>query len=335
MLTKIASRRNFLSASCYDIVYRWEDELARTLGIDVVDDERLANAALNRMGHSRFWRMASLLFPKMANRLSSTSGALAFELDVWRDPGFNRPDVIPCIIDFQERSWLHLLCFALSFRKCKVVLVSSKEACEFLKRRGIPLPIRHWALSIPDGLVSADRLRSRKRYDLAMMGRVNPVLSGYVSRYAREHPDFVYVSKVVRDGHVAYESSRGELVGFADAYDDYLRIMEMAKIGVYCTPGMDGSRSDARGFNQVTPRFLEYLSSGCHVVARYADNADVAYYELPSVCPNVESYDQFEREVDQMRRTPVDVERRLKYLARHVTSVRAEELREIVRKEMP
>lgn len=335
MLTKIVSRRRFLTASCFDIVYRWEDELSRARGLAVVDDERLANAALSRMGRSRFWRMASLLFPQIANRRSSTAGALTFELDVWRDPGFNRPDVIPCIIDFQERSWLHLLCFYLSFRKCKVVLVSSKEACEFLKRRGVPLPVRHWALSIPDSLVSEDRLRSRKRYDLAMMGRVNPVLADYVSRYARTHADFVYVRKVVRDGRTAYESSRGERVGFADAYDDYLRIMETAKIGVYCTPGMDGSRSDARGFNQVTPRFLEYLSSGCHVVARYPDNADVAYYDLPSVCPNVESYDRFEREVDRMRRAPVDVEQRLKYLARHVTSARARELGKIIGKEMP
>ncbi len=333
-MNKIVSRRHFLTASCFDIVYLWEDELSRALGIDIVDDERLTSKALSRMAKSRFWRMAALLFPSLANRLSFTSNALAFELDVWRDPGFNRPDIIPCIIDFQERNWLHLCCFALAFRKCKVVLVSSKEACEFLKRRGVSLPVRHWALSIPDSLVSEERLRSGKRYDMAMMGRVNPVLDGYVRRYARTHPDFVYLSKAVKDGRVAYESSKGEFVGTADAYTDYLRIMGMAKIGVYCTPGMDGARSDARGFNQVTPRFLEYLSSGCHVIARYPNNADVSYYDLPSICPSIESYDQFEREVDRMRRVPIDVERYLKYLARHVTSTRAAELKAIMQEEI-
>lgn len=327
----IVSTRNQVSGCCFDVIYRWEDVLSRLGDFNIVSDERLSAHWLKFFGENRVLRWMSLVLPWIANLLSTNKNCLVFELDSWRRPGFNKKNIIPCVIDFWERSWIHLVCFWLSYRKCPVVLISSKEAYDFLRSVKMRLPISHWALSIPDELVSVDRLTNEKKYDMACFGRANPMLFEFVERYAEEHPDFSFLKKARIDGRWAYETLKGDFVAFADTYEDYLKMMEQVRIGIYCTPGMDDSRHETHGFSQVTPRFLEYLSAGCHVIARYSANSDVEYYELPSMCPNITDYGQFCREVDRMRREPVDVKKYMTYLSRHKTSVRAAELQAILK----
>lgn len=329
-LDQIISRRKVESGP-YDIVFRWEDEISRCLGLSIVDDERTTLPELRLCRRSHLRRVANMTFPWLAGRGTSDAPSLVFEMDAWRDPGYNKGTVIPCIIDFQERSWMHLRCFKLGCNRCPLVLISSLEAFEFLQSRELGLPLRHWALSIPDSLVSDKSFALPRRYDMAVMGRCNPLLESFADRYADSHPDFVFIRKRVRNGQAFYETSRGDFVGHAGTYDEYLSIMRQVRIGLYATPGLDGARVDARGYNQVTPRFLEYLASGCHVIARYPRNADTDYYRLPSVCPSVESYEQFEDETNRLRKIPVDGDDRLRYLADHVTSRRAEQLHELLK----
>ena len=105
--------------------------------------------------------------------------------------------------------------------------------------------------------------------------------------------------------------------------------MKKAKCAFYTTPGID-SEKVTYGFNQITPRFLELLASGCHIIARYVDNADSRYYEVGSFCKSIENYEQFESSLDYARNNDVDIRKYAEYLEKHYTSVRAKQIHQIL-----
>ena len=94
----------------------------------------------------------------------------------------------------------------------------------------------------------------------------------------------------------------------------------MTRIALYSTPSMDGSRPDANGFNQVTPKFLEYISSQCHVLLRYKRNPDTDFYELSKFGKNIESYEDFEKAMEEARNRDVNTKEYFNYLDKHITS---------------
>lgn len=75
--------------------------------------------------------------------------------------------------------------------------------------------------------------------------------------------------------------------------------MRKGKMGLYSTPGIDGDESRTKGYHQVTPRFLELVATGCHIIARYSMNSDTEYYDLKSFSENIETYEQFEMAVQK------------------------------------
>lgn len=93
---------------------------------------------------------------------------------------------------------------------------------------------------------------------------------------------------------------------------------------------MDVGPLRSNGFNQVTPRFLEYLACGCHIISRYPDNPDTAYFNLAGMSTRVDSYQAFEETFDRARTIPCDMAGYASYLDKHYTSVRAEALASII-----
>lgn len=125
---------------------------------------------------------------------------------------------------------------------------------------------------------------------------------------------------------------RGKCWGIScDLEPIILRLCGNPVIGLYSTPGMDGCKIEANGYNQVTPRFLEYISCGCHVLARYPDNEDTDWYDLQTMAKRINSYEEFEIAVDEARKNPVDMKLYSDYLAKHYTSVRARELEALLK----
>ena len=117
--------------------------------------------------------------------------------------------------------------------------------------------------------------------------------------------------------------------------DTYRHFLKSVREGLYSTPSKDGSRQQFKGlsgygYNQVTPRFLEYLAAGCHVLSRYDRNPDTDYYELDSISPNVDTYEDFEARMDFARAHDIDCETYKNYLSKHITSSRVELLRDIL-----
>lgn len=107
--------------------------------------------------------------------------------------------------------------------------------------------------------------------------------------------------------------------------------MQKAKAALYATPGIDGEEIRTNGFSQVTPRFFELISSGCHILARYEANPDTEYYELETIAKSITTYQQFEEELDFARLEIVDMAKYATYLKKHYTSERSKKLKEIIK----
>ena len=126
----------------------------------------------------------------------------------------------------------------------------------------------------------------RKKYDVILIGRQNPVLKRFLDQYKKTHPDLTI-----------FIPSKQELA----SRDGYLDSMKKSRIALYATPGIDGGEKRTNGFSQVTPRFLEMVASGCNIIARYKTNADTDYYELEKFCQSINTYEEFEKEMDKCR----------------------------------
>lgn len=325
-LKQILSQRTVDSGAFYnEIVFEWEDEIASELKIPIVG-ERACGRWVTGVRRRCRW---------IAEMLKPMAASLRFEMTPHRtrdgDYGNNKRSIIPCIIDFFLRSERELDQFYRDYQDNSLVLISSREAYEFLKKKHCPLNIRHWGLSLPNRRIGGLRSRCQnKRYDLAIMGRVNDRLGEWLEAYKLKYRDLRYLYQKREHGHFACFDNSGAFVGMSDSRDEYFEMMSKARISFYATPSMDGGRLDSNGFNQVTPRYLEMLACGCHVLSRYPHNADTEWYELTSLSPALNTYDEFEHSLNAARQAPIDVELYESYLQRHSTSARVSELERIL-----
>ncbi len=294
----------------YDLVQEWENQFADGLKADLYYDtiKLRSNRIISRV-------------PWLADLLQTHKPALKFRmLPLGNPPGDNKKNIYPIIIDFYLHSDDELSLFYKTCDKNPIIYISSKEVFDFLKAKGCPLTIKHLPISLPDKY----RLTSlpTKKYDVVMLGRQNKTFKEYLDRYAINHSDFVYV---FRDKS-GYITSQNELLGELADRESYWNLMRSAKVGLYATPGMDNARQNTNGFSQVTPRFLEYLAAGCHVVARYKNNSDTEFFELNEMSTRVQSYDDFSHALNRLLHSSIPMTKYQAYLNRHYTSNRIDML---------
>lgn len=321
---RIITQRTTCDGCSWHVAHEWEDDLVRFAGMCLVSaagDGGLCS------------ELAGQIFPWPTRARETDDPAFVFEMGTGRGQSRNKPNIIPCIIDFYLRGRLRLKLFRHRYFRAPVVLISSREAYEFLEAANVGLRLRHFPLSISDRYRISPATCFDKKYDLVLAGRTNPVLNGYLERYVAVHRDFHYVYRVRTEDGWRYRDSGGAEVangGVVDNREQYIAYLRMARAILYSTPGMDDANDVANGFNQVTPRFLEGIACGCHVLARYPRNADTDYYELPRLTPHIDSYEMFEKLLDRARAEPVDMGRYAAYLEAHYTSVRAKQLKQII-----
>lgn len=290
----------------YDLVHEWEDQFAAELGAELYFDTYRIRG--NRLLYH---------LPHIANLFQTNKFALKFRmLPLGNPPGDNKRNICTIIIDFYLHDDEELRQFYKTCDKNPLVYISSKEIYDFLLSKGCPLRIRHLPLSLPDKY----RLHELpvKKFDAIMLGRQNKIFGDYLRNYAIDHPDFVYVYR----GTNGYESSRDEHIGDLSDRKSYWQLMRSARIGLYATPGMDNARQGTNGFSQVTPRFLEYIAAGCHVLARYNKNSDTDYFELDTMSTRIQNYDEFSEALDRLLQTPIPIEKYKTYLNKHYTTNR-------------
>lgn len=328
-LSYILTDRKIEGEVFYDLVYEWEDQLSKSLNVPLLDDWRI--------GRNRYFKRIPI--PNLSKLMTKGSLSLYFRMSGFEkyNGWSNTSDIIPAIIDFYPTEE-QLPTIEKSYKNNPLVLISSKEVYDYLKENDVQLPLAHWALSISDIYKIMPNTRYEKKYDLVMMGRQNPVLSSFCKSYAELHPDFTYVYRVIKRNDngprdFLYYTSDGKLLGAINTREQFLSLMRQSRCGLYATPGMDDDEKhgSTNGFHQVTPRFLEYIASECHVLARYPQNSDTDYYELDKFSPSIETYEQFEERMDYCRVHNIDIDFYNNYLDKHYTSTRAKELNNLLK----
>lgn len=309
----------------WDVVYEWEEELSKALGIplipvgnqyDLIYKPSTGRKILNRFN---FYQNVDkyLVEPKQYY--------LAFHIG---PPGVysfhTRKDVIPIIIDFWKNENLTKLESILALNK--TVFVTSKEVYNYLLDKKLKINLEHLALSLPDSLITQDFTESRE-FDLIQVGRQNNTLSYYVKLLLAEFPGISYVYGEKIDGKIQMCSSTKGRLGEYNTRKSFLNLLRKTKISLLSAPGLDDDGVRTGGFSPVTPRFLESAACNCHLIGIYPDNEDFLYYGINEICVNVKDYESFRRQVLMCLDQKV-VPNYQTFLKRHLTSKRATELKE-------
>ena len=320
-LDTILTKRLFEHWSSYDLVYEWEDVLKESFTC-LLEDER-------KILYNKYFKRIPLL-PQL---VQTSKLAFKFEMSpVVKYRADNKINIIPCIIDYYLPD-KHLSDFISSYIRNKIICISSKEVYDYLVEKGVnkKLNLVHLPLSISDKYKITKNTKFEKKYDLVLMGRQNPILKGFLDSYIKDHNDFYYVYREQRGNEFLYYTSRGECLGDINTREKYIDLMRQAKCGLYATPGIDGGEARTNGFSQVTPRFLELIACGCHIIARYKRNSDTEYFQINKFSESIDDYESFERALDYARNNPVDMNKCSIYLENHYTSSRANLLSQIIK----
>ena len=307
----ILSNRNTASWPSYHIVWEWEDCISQQMGCSIKTDSVL----IVNQWMKRFNLFQDSFLPK--------GNLFMYEVSINSDPKeirrYNRSNIVPCVVDYFFKDD-EIDIFESKFSRHPVVFISSMEVYLRLKSLGCRLNIKHLPLSLSDIYAIDENTTFEKRYDLVMMGRQNNVLKEFLDIYIKTHPDFLYVYEDMTKGKLHYSSSDGEYIGYISGRAEYMKLLRQSKVAMYSTPGIDGGEKRTNGYNQVTPKFLEFLASGCNIIARWKDNPDTDFYHLKEFSENVDSYASFERLMNKYREEKADIAKYSQYLRRHYTS---------------
>lgn len=311
----ILTERAYQHWPSYDLVYEWEDELVKTcpkskllcIKQAIVKGRNLLNTVYIKTGiniHQLALRNRSSFMFAMAPKLDN---------NIW-----NFPNLSVNIVDFYLGKDM-LPAFYTNYDKIRNLYVSSLEVYDFLRANNPMREIKHLPLTLPDKYRITKDTNFNKRYDLVMVGRQSPTMIGYLHQYEKVHSfSYVYRGKI-KGNNFPYYTNKGEFVGYMNTRDDYFKLLRSGRIVLYSTPGIDDGKV-TNGFNQVTPRFLEALACGCHVISQFVDNSDTDYYELNKMSIRVSNYHDFESAMEEALSTKIDMGIISDYLEKHYTS---------------
>jgi hypothetical protein len=236
---------------------------------------------------------------------------------------------VPIIIDFPKSTDLNL--FYRAYKNCKLVLIANLQAYNYLKQQQCPLNVHHLAQSIADKYKINPGAAFEKKFDVIVPGRVDSVLLGFLKQYEQKFPDIECLYRDYVNEEFVYISGKTGARYSGHGREDYMELLRASKATLYSTVGIDGDEVRTGGFSPVTPRFLEMVSAGCHIIARYPANEETAYFELDKICASCEDYAKFENELTKaLKGNGPDLKLYESYLANHYTSVRAKQLQDIL-----
>jgi hypothetical protein len=162
-------------------------------------------------------------------------------------------------------------------------------------------------------------------------------LMDFLYTYEKDHPEieYLYQDKADAKGVFHYVSNKAGVLPGTNDRAEYVALLRSARIGFYSTPGIDGGAWRTGGFDPVTPRLFELLAAGCHVIARYPDNADTDFYRMKDLCPSVDTYEAFRERLEVALRSEPPMATNSAYLEQHYTSNRIALLKEMLQNLSP
>ncbi|HLA58614.1 MAG TPA: hypothetical protein VK622_07630 [Puia sp.] len=324
-LAGIYTIRDTLHPYYWDVVYEWEDVLARTLRIplipvgkeyDKIYKPLTVRKILNRIG---FYQRRDRYF------FNPSKYYIAFHIG---PPGVysfhSRRNVIPIIIDFWKSENLKRFESIFSLNEC--VFITSKEVYNYLVDNKMKIKLGHLALSLPDKMF-AQISNTKREFDLIQIGRQNEKATHYVKLLLSEFPQINYLYSERIDGKVQMHSSLNGKLGEFTSRESFLNLLKKTKVSLLSAPGLDDDAERTGGFSPVTPRFLESAACGCHLIGIYPENDDFVYFGINQICVNVDNYESFRRVILSCLRDEKVPDYR-EFLQNHLTSKRAIELKE-------
>lgn len=326
-IANIITRRDVETWPCWDLVFEWENVFKRAFGACLIS-ERLVRR-LNTLVFRYRFLAKNLQFPLRGS----------FVIDLYCKYGWRgyikEEKLIPFIVDITP-SKSDIKGFIECYKHNPVVFVSNKDAYNFLVKHGVAehVNIKHLALSLPDKYRIKPTSKYEKIYDVVLMGRQNPLLETFLKKYASTHETFTYVYRTISGDSFSYITNHGECLGMDfNSRDKYIDLMRKSRVFLYAVPGLDNDEKFGmtNGYHWMTPRFLEAIASGCHIIARYEKNADTDFFEVEKFSPSVSEYGEFEQLMDAALDKEIDIEMYSTYLEKHYTSVRAQEVKEIIK----
>jgi len=316
----VLSNRKSEKQLYWQVVFEWEDEFENYFNSKIINKH---SSELNGF-LDRIKRKIDTIIIKIRDKYYNNQKDtffLQFNMSpfqqTWRS---NKKYIVPCVLDFViDKEDLPL--FYANYAQNPFVLISDLDAVFYLKSVNCPLKIYHFPLSISDKYILKYE-ESRKKYDCIVVGRQNNTkMIKWLEEYAKQNSDFVYVYRQ-DNSDFSYYTNKGEFIGKIKNREQYMNLLSLGKVGLYTTA------CAGKGF--VTPRFLEYLVSGCHVITSFTENKDTDFFQLSSMCENTLNYEHFKEQMDKFRTQSIDVMKYQNYLKKHYTSQRAALLTQIV-----
>jgi hypothetical protein len=281
----ILSHRKYESWPSYQLVNEWEDFFSKNLYVPVK-----IIGLIDRLWY-KFIKILNFVFIlDLINRIRQPKQFYLYHVMSASNPyliSYNN-NVIPIIIDFFLEKQ-ELQSFYNKFKNSKALLISSLEVIDFLYENNCPIPIFHFPLSLPD---KYQQLKIKKNYQILLSGRQNEVLKSFLNKYLTEFPEVEVLSESETEKFV-YSSNKKGTIGKFNERNDFFRLLCESRISFYSTPGLDEGVIRSKGFNQVTPKYLELLAADVKIIARYPYNKETIFYELQKICPNIDNYIQF------------------------------------------
>lgn len=331
-IKRIYSNRSYVQWPSAHLLHEWEEDFSKVLNVPIISSRIKEIIMDNRISRKLFSKNDVLnISRKLDNLFNRGEKSLLFEMLPKSHFSYSTgTNSIPVMVDFWDKQDPES--FYKIYKNCKLVGISSLEVYSFLKKDNCPLNIVHLPLSLPDKYRLEGTESFFKKYDIILAGRRNEVLWQYLQSYAEKYKDTEFLYQENINGRLCYISNKTGLIGEFQSRSEYINLLKSCKVGFYATPGLDGAK-ETGGFNPVTPRFLELIATGCHIIGRYPDNEDTNFYNMDSICPNINSYNQFEALLMQHLKGPgPNLNSYSRYLEEHYTSKRAYLLKDILNK---
>jgi hypothetical protein len=319
-IEKIISLRKIKHDVFRDVVYEWEDWISEhhDLLMECPDKVMIANTKNPCNIFVKIIRKIEEI--RKIHRLNFKRPiAMGFVTIVYDIVYFKRRNCIPVFLDIWPNE-INYVCRAM--RKEVPFFVTSLDVYKLIKKKAPNLNVYYIPLSVSDKWNT--ETQTDRTIDMIQMGRKNEVLHTYALKYVEKHPnvEYVYSGKSGTEGDLKYYSNRMGEIGTIETREKYMNLLRRSKICLLSSPGKDGSRERAAGIDFPTPRFYESAICKCFMLGRYTKNREFALQKIPSVCPYIDSYEDFEAEIDQILggNLEVETERFQKYIHMHLTS---------------
>lgn len=271
-IRSIVTTRNKTNWPTWQMVHEWEDILARILAVPL----RQIGEPLMLPDRSCLPENYDLIFLQLASELRYYSG---------------NTQLIPIVMDLWRENFAEFVQQAPCF---KLVFVTNLQA--FRELSSLVPNLRHLPFSLADQYLNCSS--TTKDFDIIQYGRRNPLLDKFMACLLEKHPDIHYVTTEAFEDEkkVRLYSNKLGCIGESDSRSRFMDIVSRSRISLVSTVGMDDSR-DTGGIDPVSPRFIESLAAGCHLVGRIPDNEEFATTGIGRLCHHVETYPQFESTV--------------------------------------